>query len=163
MSTDQIHFSLSQLSLHSGAASEVEDWDRSMELQSDSSGLRTPRNTVIFPIESANDGDAARTPVRDGQSRTQAKRTLSELLKLHAEKGTDVNFSPEEASRLAEVLGQWINSGPSPYEAEDDFFSRPHSQDDSSLTTKRPPSSDTSSRPRGQSESVVIISGGIQS
>ncbi|KAF8271866.1 hypothetical protein EI94DRAFT_1656918, partial [Lactarius quietus] len=63
------------------------------------------------------------------------KRTLSELLKLHAEKGTDVHFSAEEATRLEEVLGQWINSGPSPYEGEDDFFAR--SQDGTIVLSHR--------------------------
>ncbi|KAH9940694.1 hypothetical protein B0H21DRAFT_754101 [Amylocystis lapponica] len=116
--------------------------------------VRTPRNSVAFPVN--GEADAQHTP-RPGED-TRGKRTLSELLKLHAEKGTDVTFSQEEASRIAEVLGQWINSGPSPYEAEDDFFTRSHSQDDSSLTSRRSPMSnglDSAGRPRGQSESVV--------
>ena len=47
-----------------------------------------------------------------------------------------------------------INSGPSPYEGEDDFFSR--SQDDSALGKRTPSASyDAAGRPRGQSESVV--------
>lgn len=57
---------------------------------------------------------------------------------------------------------QQINSASSPYEAEDDFFSRQHSQDDSSIATRSPSGGfETSSRPRGQSESVV--SNGAQS
>lgn len=111
----------------------------------------TPRNSVTFP----RDGEEEGTPMAGGGT---SKRKLSDLLKLHAEKGTDVTFTLEEASRIAEVLGQWINSSSSPYEAEDDFFSRPGSQDDSalSLSSKRSPGSETpSGRSRGQSESVV--------
>lgn len=58
-------------------------------------------NTVSFP---GNDEEQSSTPVAGGKG----KRTLSELLKLHAEKGTDVNFTAEEATRVAEVLGQWV-------------------------------------------------------
>ena len=36
-------------------------------------------------------------------------RSLSELMRLHAEKGTDVTFSAEEASRVADVLKQWVS------------------------------------------------------
>ncbi|KAF9652281.1 hypothetical protein BDM02DRAFT_3109266 [Thelephora ganbajun] len=82
-------------------------------------------------------------------------RTLSELLKLYSEKGTDCQFSQEEATRIADVLGQWINSGSSPYEAEDDFFSK----DDSTITTKRSSVGTDDNgmlgRPRGSSESRV--------
>ncbi|KAH9968225.1 hypothetical protein BC827DRAFT_1113132, partial [Russula dissimulans] len=62
-------------------------------------------------------------------------RTLSELLRLHAEKGTDVHFTAEEATRLEELLGQWINSSSSPYEGDDEFFTR--SQDDSIVLVRR--------------------------
>jgi len=85
----------------------------------------------------------------------RGSRTLSELLKLYAEKGTDCKFSQEEATRIADVLGQWINSGSSPYEADDDFFSK----DDSIITTKRPSAGTDDNgilgRPRGSSESRV--------
>jgi len=80
---------------------------------------------------------------------------LSELLRLYAEKGTDCQFSQEEATRIADVLGQWINSGSSPYEAEDDFFSK----DDSIITTRRSSvgihDGGLLGRPRGSSESKV--------
>lgn len=99
MSTTHADLSMSSLSLNAG---EAEDWDRSLNL---SDGARTPRNSVAFPA-GANAGagteEARDTPGRD-------KRTLSELLKLHSEKGKDVTFSPEEASRIAEVLGQWVS------------------------------------------------------
>lgn len=60
-------------------------------------------NTVSFP---GNAEEQSSAPVAGGKS----KRTLSELLKLHAEKGTDVKFTQEEASRIAEVLGQWVGT-----------------------------------------------------
>ncbi|RPD65590.1 hypothetical protein L226DRAFT_530868 [Lentinus tigrinus ALCF2SS1-7] len=147
-SVEQVDYSMSQLSLNS---SDTEDWDRSMSSDADPNHPKTPRNSVSFPGHGADEG----TPSRNGSlSRGAGKRTLSELLKLHAEEGTDVNFTPEEASRVAEVLGQWINSSSSPYEGEDDFFSRQHSQDDSSIPN-RPSSAADAGRPRGQSESVV--------
>jgi len=150
---DHLHVSLSQLSL-SSSSSQNEDWDRSIH---DDSNPRpsTPRNSVTFPGDAGGRHEEG-TPRKDVGN---GRRTLSDLLKMHAEKGTDVTFSPEEASRLADVLGQWINSGCSPYESEDDFFSRSHSQDDMALSSsKRSPSGvsfDITGRPRGQSESMV--------
>jgi len=86
------------------------------------------------------------------------KRTLSELLRLHSEKGSNGRFSAEEASRIADVLGQWINASSSPYEGEDDFFSRPQSQDDIKLTSgiaaRRSVQPELGGRPRGRSESA---------
>ncbi|GAW08748.1 hypothetical protein LENED_010831 [Lentinula edodes] len=129
-SVDAADFSMSQLSLHSNS-SQSEDWDRSL---------------IINEKDIGND---AKTPRPTG---TKGKRSLSELLRLHAEKGTECRFSPEEATRVAEVLGQWINASSSPYEDEDDFFSK-GSQDDLSLP-KRSPSALSNSRSRGQSESA---------
>ena len=104
MSSEQIDYSMSQLSLNS---SDTEDWDRSMSSDADPNHLKTPRNSVSFPGNGADEG----TPSRNASlSRGAGKRTLSELLKLHAEAGTDVNFTPEEASRVAEVLGQWVSA-----------------------------------------------------
>lgn len=151
---DHLKVSLTQLSL-SSSSSLSEDWDRSIHEDSAPS-VSTPRNSVTFPGDATGDHE-------DGTPRKEVvgkgRRTLSDLLKLHAEKGTDISFSQEEASRLAEVLGQWINSGSSPYESDDDFFSRSHSQDDTALaSSKRSPSGasfDITGRPRGQSESMV--------
>jgi len=160
MDTEQVNRALSELSISStGSGSETEDWDRSLNLDPAAERkLRTPRNSVLFPVNAAEQADEG-TPRHGLVARGGAgKRTLSELLKLHAEKGTDVTFSQEEANRIAEVLGQWINSGPSPYEGEDDFFTRTHAQDDSSLASRKSPLSngfDSAGRPRGQSESVV--------
>jgi len=150
MSVSTADFSMSTLSLNSTGSHD--DWDRSeSDIQlgnqpSNSKPTTTPRNSVVFPADAAE-----KTPSRGSVSK--GERTLSELLKLHAEKET--GGSADEASRVAEVLGQWINSESSPYEAEDDFFTRSH--DDSSLVVKRSPSSpfDANGRPRGQSESVV--------
>ncbi|KAL6299435.1 hypothetical protein BKA93DRAFT_593521 [Sparassis latifolia] len=130
--TEQINFSLSQLSLQSTGSAGEEDWDRSMQLQSEPElDRRTPRNSVVFPgnTDNSGEGDTGDAPGRThGQSTGggKPKRTLSELLRLHAANGPDGTFSPEEANRVAEVLGQWINSSSSPYESEDDFFT-PHS------------------------------------
>lgn len=121
-----------------------EDWDRS-----ETDMQRTRSSHIVFPSHGseASNGGALHEGARGG-----GKRTLSELLKLHAEKGTDVNFSPEEAARVADVLNQWINSESSPYEGDDDFFA--HTQDDLSIT-RRSSALDASGRPRGQSESVI--------
>ncbi|KAI0264711.1 hypothetical protein BC834DRAFT_826178 [Gloeopeniophorella convolvens] len=126
-----------------------EDWDRS-ETEIDRALIGSAR--VAFPSHGADDTIMHDAPPggRNG------KRTLSELLKLHAEEGTDVNFTQEEAARLEEVLGQWINSGPSPYEGEDDFFARAH--DDSAVHLRRSPALDATGRPRGQSESISLKS-----
>jgi len=61
---------------------------------------------VVFPSSQGgcDDNDASVLP-EGGRSR---KRTLSELLKLHAEKGTNVHFTTEEAARLEETLGRWV-------------------------------------------------------
>lgn len=56
---------------------------------------------MVFPVEQTDE-----TPGKAGLSK--GKRSLSELLRLHAEKGTDVKFSAEEALRVADVLGQWV-------------------------------------------------------
>lgn len=64
----------------SGAENQNEDWDRSIR---------------------GTDG----AQMAQGETR---KRTLSELLKLHAEKGKDLDLSPEEANQLADVLGRWV-------------------------------------------------------
>lgn len=154
-------FTLSSLSL----LSESEDWDRSESDRisvsapppnghgSSSSGTM-PRNPVAFPFHELSSAQGCVSRLGTGAG---AGRSLSELMRLHAEKGTDVSFTPEEASRVADVLKQWINSGTSPYEGEDDFFARAF--DDSTLALRRspcPPPADGSTRPRGQSESAIM-------
>ncbi|KAF9267169.1 hypothetical protein L218DRAFT_722201 [Marasmius fiardii PR-910] len=147
-------FSMSKLSLNSDSES-TEDWDRSMSQDSqssqsspDSSEPKTPRNSVVFPRNES--GEAESTPLGGGRQ----KRSLSELLRLHAEKGTECSVTPDEAQRLGDVLGEWINASSSPYEGEDDFFQRGH--DDLSIPRSPNPQSDApTTRPRGQSESVL--------
>jgi len=97
---------MSNVSLHSNG-SQSEDWDRSlmMEDSSQSSEPKTPRNSVAFPAD-ANGKDVDGTPSASGG---KGKRSLSELMKLHAEEGTDCNFSSEEAARIADVLGRWVS------------------------------------------------------
>jgi len=97
-------FTLSSLSLAS------DDWDRSeSDIQppnnSQASSGITPRNSVIFPADGTD-----HTPGRGCAGR--GGRTLSELMRLHAEKGTDVTFTAEEASRVADVLKQWVSTQP---------------------------------------------------
>ncbi|KAJ7148653.1 hypothetical protein C8R43DRAFT_1128884 [Mycena crocata] len=159
--SDGDDFSISKLSLHSNG-SQSEDWDRSMSLdgsQPPSPGggkpralsTTTPRNSVVFPAEDeATPGRGGHANGRGGANGT-GKRSLSELMRLHAEKGTDSTFSAEEAARVADVLRDWINAGSSPYEDEDDFFARPGSQDDQSIPSK--PVAPLEGRPRGQSDS----------
>lgn len=81
-----------------------EDWDRS---DSSANASATSSSVFAFPSDGVDD-----TPMRDAISgrSMDGKRTLSDLLKIHAEKGTDVNFSPEEAAKLEEVLGQWVRA-----------------------------------------------------
>ncbi|KAJ8077257.1 hypothetical protein PM082_001686 [Marasmius tenuissimus] len=142
-------FSMSKLSLNSDSES-TEDWDRSMSQDSqsspDSSEPKTPRNSVAFPRNGNDEVDG--TPSGDGRQ----KRSLSELLRLHSEKGTECCLTQDEAQRLGDVLGQWINASSSPYEGEDDFFQRSH--DDMSIPRSPNPDMGTATRPRGQSESV---------
>ncbi|RXW11805.1 hypothetical protein EST38_g14050, partial [Candolleomyces aberdarensis] len=84
----------------------------------------------------------------------EGKRTLSDLLKLHAEKGTNCAFTQEEATRVGDVLGQWINSSLSPYEGEQDDYEHfaAKVKDDLYLPSKRIESFNEG-RQRGMSES----------
>ena len=71
----------------------------------------TTTSRVAFPSQggaaAAADPDTP-TPEHSHRGGRAGKRTLSELLKLHAEKGTDVHFTSEEANRLEDLLGQWV-------------------------------------------------------
>lgn len=69
---------------------------------------------VVFPPQGGAAAADPDTPTPDAhpshshRGGRAGKRTLSELLKLHAEKGTDVHFTSEEANRLEDLLGQWV-------------------------------------------------------
>jgi hypothetical protein len=90
-----------------------EDWDHPESMVDSSSVTSTSAPTtsrVVFPSQggaAAADPDAP-TPDALHRGGRAGKRTLSEVLKLHAEKGTDVHFTSEEANRLEELLGQWV-------------------------------------------------------
>jgi len=91
-----------------------EDWDHpeSMVDPSPSAVTSTTAPTtsrIAFPSTQGGAAADPDTPTPDSHRGGRAgKRTLSELLKLHAEKGTDVHFTSEEANRLEELLGQWV-------------------------------------------------------
>ena len=103
--------SMSAVSLHSNG-SQNEDWDRSeSEIPADTQAnlgngvpFTTPRNSVIFPA----DESVERTPGKMSGSEGKSERTISQLLKMHTADGAEGQFSQEEASRIAEVLGQWV-------------------------------------------------------
>jgi hypothetical protein len=104
-------------SLSRHASQPPEDWDHpeSMVDPSTSASASTPTpptpSRVVFPSQggaAAADPDAPTPEHSHRGHRAGNKRTLSELLKVHAEKGTDVHFTSEEANRLEELLGQWV-------------------------------------------------------
>ncbi|KAF8156697.1 hypothetical protein B0H34DRAFT_710210 [Crassisporium funariophilum] len=183
--SESLDRSMSSLSITSVDSQGEDDWDRSLSIDPDQRTLltlnpdatagpqiifatTTPRNSIVFPAEdmptpgrSSRYSSSAGSHSKHGSVDSlhmgrNGKRTLSELLRLHSEKGSNGKFSPEEASRIADVLGQWINASSSPYEAEDDFFARSGgSQDDMSIASKRPiPVEMGLRRPRGRSESA---------
>jgi hypothetical protein len=88
-----------------------EDWEYPESTIHPSTANSAAPTRVSFPSHDGAD-DSSRPDVSlpsHGGSRTgSGKRTLSDLLKVHAEKGTNVHFTPEEATRLGEVLGQWV-------------------------------------------------------
>ena len=93
-----------------GSQGEDCQWDHSMsdyDIQCDTDTswkqMMTPRNSVVFPVD-----ELSKTVWGEGIW-FRGKRSLSELLRLHTEKGTDVKFSEEDACRLAEVLGKWVS------------------------------------------------------
>lgn len=91
-----------------------EDWDHPESMVDSSSVTSTSAPTtsrVVFPSQggaAAADPDAPTPDAHSHRGGRAGKRTLSELLKVHAEKGTDVHFTSEEANRLEELLGQWV-------------------------------------------------------
>jgi len=150
-----------------------EDWDHPESTidpsSSASSVAPAPTSRIVFPSShggTVDDDDAPPSPTSDAphpshrRGGRSGKRTLSELLKLHAEKGTNVHFTAEEAARLEDVLGQWINSGSSPYEDEDEFFTRSCSHDDSIVLVHRSSTfnSIVGCPPHGQNESIALES-----
>ena len=133
-----------------------EEWDHSAtEIQL---SLERLNNAVSFPAGGRADGEGRGNEENakpDSSLSRRMGRSLSELLRRHAEKGTNVNFTAEEALRVGEVLRQWINSGMSPYEGEDeDFFARSH--DDWSISRTSKSGNEIARRPRRLSESSLL-------
>lgn len=95
----QIEASISQLSINSSTS---EDWDRSV---SDIAPPSTPsRSSLRLPHLNGDNGvDNDGTP-----SGTKGRKSLSDLLRLHAEKGKDLHLSEEDELRLSEELGRWV-------------------------------------------------------
>ena len=134
MSSDAPGCPMSSLSLNSADSQPEDDWDHSLVVGgailraspvdelADSRTLTTishlsrmtPRSSIVFPV----DGSPGRaTHYNSGHSRSGSlegldignkKRTLSDLLRLHSEKGSNRSYTVEEAKRIADVLGQWV-------------------------------------------------------
>jgi len=170
MSFKSLQLSVSSVSL-SSTGSHSEDWDRMPDLNGSepSSSIHypdsttTPRSSLVFPSDpdstpkrsSASQGTTNASGAQTGRTHTKGKRSLSELMQLHAEKGTESTLSVEEVSRVAEVLGQWINAESSPYEGEDDFFASSQDALDLSSRTTSSQTSDAT-RQHGQRESNPV-------
>ena len=92
-----------------------EDWDHAESIvDSPVTPTASAPNRVVFPSRGGALDDEPDAPTPDTlpshshRSGCPGKRTLSEVLKLHAEKGTDVHFTSDEAARLEDLLGQWV-------------------------------------------------------
>ncbi len=94
-----------------------EDWDHpesAVDTSAVTSTTAPAPSRVVFPSQGGAAADDSDAPTPDAhpshghRGGRAGKRTLSELLKLHAEKGTDVHFTSEEAAGLEELLGQWV-------------------------------------------------------
>ena len=98
--TPRLEASLSKLSIDSSTAAS-EDWDRSTsDIQVDPPKTpSTSRVATVHIVDNDNEG----TP-----GGAKGRRTLSDLLRLHAEKGKDLKLSAEDEQRLSEELGKWV-------------------------------------------------------
>ena len=107
--TPQLEASLSKLSIDS-SNSASEDWDRSAsDIQVDHEPPKTPSTTrtgAVYDVDNDNDG----TP-----GGAKGRRSLSDLLRLHAEKGKDLKLSEEDEQRLSEELGKWVSLDEQPH------------------------------------------------
>ncbi|KAB5589031.1 hypothetical protein CTheo_7527 [Ceratobasidium theobromae] len=115
-----------------GNTSFSEDWDR-----------LTPAPATPPPNSRPLPDDLECTP---GGSR--AARSLSDLMRLHAEHGKEnLQLNPQEERRLEEELAKWVNS-----EEDDETYFGRRSLDGASM---RPRGTVDFGRPRGHSESNV--------
>lgn len=134
--SDSLERSLSSLSLDSQPE---DDWDRSLLDPEPSTPIdvqpeqphHTPRNSVVFPAEDTpgrssrySSSSHSRNGSVDGMGKSEGKRTLSDLLRLHSEKGCNGRFSADEASRIADVLGQWVRRNLCSFSIGYSFMSR---------------------------------------
>jgi len=136
MSPEALDRSMSSLSLNSVESHSEDDWDCSLldgsasvafpvEVPVADSGISaavsqlsrtTPRNSIVFPggtpgratHYNSSHGLHSRSGSVEGLEVGNKKRTLSDLFKLHSEKGSNGEFSVEEAKRIADLLGQWV-------------------------------------------------------
>jgi hypothetical protein len=115
------------------AASFSEDWDR-----------LTPAPVTPPPSRTRLPEDLGDCTPGGG---TRGSRSLSDLMRLHAEHGKEnLQLNPQEERRLEEELAKWVNS-----EEDDDTFFGRRSLDGA----PRPRGIVDYGRPRGQSESHV--------
>jgi hypothetical protein len=137
MPPDALDRSMSSLSLNSVESQSEDDWDRSLLLDGAASvalpvevpvadpgtsalsqlSRTTPRNSVVFPAYgtpgrathfNSCHGLHSRRGSVEGLEVDHKKRTLSDLFKLHSEKGSNGDYSVDEAKRIADLLGQWV-------------------------------------------------------
>jgi len=128
---------MSSFSLNSVESQSEDDWDCSLLLDGGSTSIAlpveapvadsgtpaapqlsrtTPRNSIVFPggtpgratHYNSSQGTHSRSGSVEGLEVGNKKRTLSDLFKLHSEKGSNGEFSVEEAKRIADLLGQWV-------------------------------------------------------
>jgi hypothetical protein len=89
--------------LEASTHSQIEDWDCSMILPA--------------PVQSSDESGATAGRATDGEKDTNAfntgtkgRRSLSDLLRRHAEKGSEVRLSDEEEDKITEELGKWVSA-----------------------------------------------------
>jgi hypothetical protein len=116
--------SMSQLSIKSNGSesttgSQSEDWDKSLNLSDSEDGhdvevarsTTTPRNSVLFP-QNEGSGIVVDPDVTPGKGslrvKGKQKRSITELVKLQRGDAGE-ELSPDEASHVAAVLGQWVS------------------------------------------------------
>lgn len=88
----------------------TEDWDKSFSLSS----TPQPNGDLALPTATtAGSGAGA-----NGKEESN-RRSLTDLMRLYAERGEDLKLTAEEEKSLKEELGLWINSDSSPYEGDD--------------------------------------------
>lgn len=93
--------SISQLSLHSDQSGANEDWDQSIRVERARPSTPPAGHQNLTSDNETTPGD---------KMGTRGKKSLSEMLKRHIEKGRSLNLSDEEEENLSEELGKWVSS-----------------------------------------------------